>query len=195
MAFISIQTVGQTISNSLQTLRKADANALQTLSNSFQTLYKLLSNGLEIPLRCFQTLCKLLPNPFKNVSNFFQTLCKPFANASQMPFQGVWNAVWPKLQCAIRRVFLWKVTYTGARYTRVSTVLVVPIQQQNNGSDCRVFAAAFATSLVLGVLPHLVNFNVPKMRNHLCSFLKVWEMEMFPSQHVIKHLKVQHHWN
>ena len=89
MAFISIQTVGQTISNSLQTLRKADANALQTLSNSFQTLYKLLSNGLETPLRCFQTLCKLLPNPFKNVSNFFQTLCKPFANASQMPFQGV----------------------------------------------------------------------------------------------------------
>ena len=90
IAFISIQTVGQTISNSLQTLRKADANALQTLSNSFQTLYKLLSNGLETPLKRFQTLCKLLPNPFKrfpnpfkNVSNFLQTLCKPFANTVQ----------------------------------------------------------------------------------------------------------------
>ena len=36
------------------------------------------------------------------------------------------------------------------------------------------------TTLVLGVLPHLVQFDVPKMRNHLCSCLKAGKMEMFP---------------
>ena len=84
MAFISIQTLGQTISNSANVKPsrcKRSAHPLQTL----QTLYKLLSNGLETPLKRFQTLYKLLPNPFKSVSNFFQTLCKRFANPSQMP--------------------------------------------------------------------------------------------------------------
>ena len=57
---------------------------------------------------------------------------------------------------------------------------VVPIQQQSNGSDCGVFAAAFATSLVYGVPPQLLQFDVPKLRNHLCACLKAGKMEMFP---------------
>ena len=57
---------------------------------------------------------------------------------------------------------------------------VVPIQQQNNGSDCGVFAAAFATSLVNGVPPQLLQFDVSKLRNHLCACLKAGKMEMFP---------------
>jgi len=80
-AFISIQTLRQTISNSLQTLCKAHAHALQTIC-------KLFSNALQTPLKRFQTLWKLLPNPFKcftipfkSISNFFQTLCKRLANA------------------------------------------------------------------------------------------------------------------
>ena len=93
VAFISIQTLRQTISNSLQTLCEADANALQTLCklfpNALQTPFKLfrnpfkmLSNVIQTPSKPFQTLS----NPFKNISNFFQTLCKRFANPSQTPF-------------------------------------------------------------------------------------------------------------
>ena len=71
MAFISIQTLGQTISNSLQTLRQADANALQTLC-------KLFSNALQTPFKQFR-------NPFKTLSNVIQTPSKPFQTLSK-PF-------------------------------------------------------------------------------------------------------------
>lgn len=57
---------------------------------------------------------------------------------------------------------------------------VVPIQQQNSGSDYGVFSAAFATSLVHGVPPHLVEFDVLKMRKHLCACIKPGKMEVFP---------------
>ena len=57
---------------------------------------------------------------------------------------------------------------------------VVPIQQQRNGSDCGVFAAAFATALVHGVSPNLLEFDTTKLRNHLCACLKAGRMEMFP---------------
>ena len=43
---------------------------------------------------------------------------------------------------------------------------VVPVQQQNSGSDCGVFAAAFATCLVNYVPPETVQFDFPKMRQH-----------------------------
>ena len=54
------------------------------------------------------------------------------------------------------------------------------IQQHKNGSDCDVFAAAFATSLVYGVPPQLLQFDVPKLGSHLCACLKAEKMEMFP---------------
>ena len=57
---------------------------------------------------------------------------------------------------------------------------VVPIQQQRNGSDCGVFAAAFATALVHGVPPSLLEFDTKKLRNHLCGCLKAGKLEMFP---------------
>ena len=64
MAFISIQTLGQMISNSLQMLCQADANALQTLC-------KLFSNALQTPFKRFR-------NPFKTLLNVIQTPSKPF---------------------------------------------------------------------------------------------------------------------
>ena len=53
---------------------------------------------------------------------------------------------------------------------------VVPVQQQNNGSDCSVFAAAFATCLVNYVPP-----DFPKMRQHLFSCLQNGAIEQFPT--------------
>ena len=61
-----------------------------------------------------------------------------------------------------------------------SSLNVVPIQQQRNGSDCGVFAAAFATALVHGVPPSLLEFDTTKVRNHLCECLKAGKLEMFP---------------
>lgn len=57
---------------------------------------------------------------------------------------------------------------------------IVSVQQQENGSDCGVFAAAFATSLVYGILPQSIQFDIPKMRNHLYQCLRTGKLEMFP---------------
>ena len=40
----------------------------------------------------------------------------------------------------------------------------MPVQQQTNGSDCGVFAVAFAACLVYGENPSNVTFDIPKMR-------------------------------
>ena len=62
-----------------------------------------------------------------------------------------------------------------------SGLQVVGVQQQNNGSDCGVFAAAFATCLANGILPQSVQFDIPKMRSHLLKCLKSGQMELFPT--------------
>ena len=48
---------------------------------------------------------------------------------------------------------------------------VVPVQQQNNGSDCGVFAAAFAACLIHGIPPQTVQFDIPQMRSHLLKLI------------------------
>ena len=58
---------------------------------------------------------------------------------------------------------------------------VVPIQQQLNGSDCGVFAIAFATSLVFMQDPLSIQFDIPKMRPHLSRCLRSSRMEPFPT--------------
>ena len=60
-------------------------------------------------------------------------------------------------------------------------IQVVPVQQQRNGSDCGVFAAAFATCLAYGLPPQTVQFDVCKMRAHLCHSLKNGLLQMFPT--------------
>ena len=57
---------------------------------------------------------------------------------------------------------------------------VVRIQQHKNGSDCGVFAAAFATSLVYGVPPQLLQIDVPKLGSHLCACLKQGKWKCSP---------------
>ena len=56
-----------------------------------------------------------------------------------------------------------------------------PCQQQTNGSDCGVFAIAFATSLVLGSTPQDMTSDIAKMRPHLVTCLRAGAMTQFPS--------------
>ena len=49
---------------------------------------------------------------------------------------------------------------------------VPPVQQQTNGSDCGVFAIAFAVCLAFGNDPRHVNFDIKNMRPHLATCLK-----------------------
>ncbi|KAI8519156.1 hypothetical protein Bbelb_024130 [Branchiostoma belcheri] len=46
---------------------------------------------------------------------------------------------------------------------------VVAVQQQENGSDCGVFAIAYATCLIHGILPQTVQFIHDRMRGHLAN--------------------------
>ena len=57
---------------------------------------------------------------------------------------------------------------------------IVPVQQQSNGSECGVFAIAFATSLVHTLDPKVPQFNVPQMRPHLYACLKAGLITPFP---------------
>ena len=56
----------------------------------------------------------------------------------------------------------------------------VPVQQQSNGSDCGVFAIAFATCLVFETDPRQVTFDVNGIRHHLASCLRTRAISMFP---------------
>ena len=56
----------------------------------------------------------------------------------------------------------------------------VPVQQQSNGSDCGVFAIAFATCLVLESDPRQVTFDVNGIRHRLASCLRDRAISMFP---------------
>ena len=56
-----------------------------------------------------------------------------------------------------------------------------PCQQQTSGSDCGIFAIAFATSLVLGSTPQEITFDIAKMRPPLVACLRAGAMTQFPS--------------
>lgn len=57
----------------------------------------------------------------------------------------------------------------------------VSVQQQNNGSDCGIFAIAFATCLAYGSAPEMTHFDTKQMRRHLLECLKSESMEIFPT--------------
>lgn len=60
-------------------------------------------------------------------------------------------------------------------------IVNVPVHQQLNGSDCGVFAIAFATCLVYSFNPRDFTFDIPKMRPHLAQSLKSGEIAIFPT--------------
>ena len=59
-------------------------------------------------------------------------------------------------------------------------------QGQKNGSDCGVFAIAFAMAICNGQNPEDLKFDIPKMRRHLSECLEDEQMRHFPSK--------QHHY-
>ena len=66
----------------------------------------------------------------------------------------------------------------------------VPVQQQLNGSDCAVFSIAYATSLVFMDDPKKVQYDIPKMREHLINCFKSGQMEQFPAIPLPKRLNL-----
>ena len=58
---------------------------------------------------------------------------------------------------------------------------MVPVQLQTNGNDCGVFAIANALSLVHGVHPSEVDYNISEMRDHLKNSIENRDFsELFP---------------
>ena len=54
------------------------------------------------------------------------------------------------------------------------------VQMQSGGTDCGVFAIAFATSFALGKPPGQFHFDQQKMRQHLFNCLELRKIERFP---------------
>ena len=63
---------------------------------------------------------------------------------------------------------------------RLLSLVPASVQQQSNGSDCGIFAIAFAACLVFGIDPSHVNFDVPTMRPHLAACLRNKNISLFP---------------
>ncbi|XP_046666819.1 uncharacterized protein LOC124358560 [Homalodisca vitripennis] len=57
----------------------------------------------------------------------------------------------------------------------------IPVQRQENGFDCGVFAIANATSLALGRDPAKLRYDIPSMRPHLAEMLRTGRLDMFPT--------------
>ena len=58
---------------------------------------------------------------------------------------------------------------------------IPPVQQQPNGSDCGVFAIAFATHLVYTPGLNIPQFNLAEMRPHLSNCLRTGHILPFPT--------------
>ena len=63
---------------------------------------------------------------------------------------------------------------------RLNSLNYAPVQQQNNGNDCGIFAIAFACYLVNGRDPRQVTFDPSRMRSHLAECLRNGKMRNFP---------------
>ena len=60
------------------------------------------------------------------------------------------------------------------------SLMLADVQMQAGGSDCGVFAQAFATSLCCGHSPSTFHFDQSQMRGHLVKCLEYQEFCMFP---------------
>ena len=57
----------------------------------------------------------------------------------------------------------------------------MPVQQQQNGSDCGIFAIAFSTCIIFYLDPRDMTFDIPRMRPHLSQCLKDGIITPFPT--------------
>ena len=58
---------------------------------------------------------------------------------------------------------------------------IMDVQMQAGGSDCGLFAVAFATALANGIPPGKFTFDQSKMRKHLYACLQKGRITMFPT--------------
>ena len=61
-------------------------------------------------------------------------------------------------------------------------------QRQVGGSDCPLFAIAFATTLCMGGYPHTPNYVQAAMRIHLCRCFELQVMSPFPAANLPRRL-------
>ena len=95
--------------------------------------------------------------------------CAPgVVNLFDSYFTGIDNMVISQIKC-----------FMGEDLLKVTNV--VPVQKQENNSDCGLFAIAFATCLTFQINPENVIFDCSQMRNHLKKCLTSGKMEPFPS--------------
>ena len=62
---------------------------------------------------------------------------------------------------------------------------MIPPQKHNGGSDCGVFAIAFATSIAISIAIHQnvdVKFDQARMRAYLANCIEKREFSLFPSK-------------
>ena len=57
----------------------------------------------------------------------------------------------------------------------------VDVQRQSGGSDCALFAIAFATTLCMDDDPHTSSYNQSAMRSHLMNCFNRQQMSLFPA--------------
>ena len=85
-------------------------------------------------------------------------------------------------------------SYSAGSYTlrkQIASILKTPdssfqirfpdVQRQSGGSDCGLFAIAFAVALCFGSDPHLLSFDQQKMRDHLLDCFVKEILNSFPS--------------
>ena len=57
---------------------------------------------------------------------------------------------------------------------------IIDVQHQSGGSDCGLFAIAFAMALCSGKDPHLLTFDQSKMRAHFIKCIEMQDNNNFP---------------
>ena len=60
------------------------------------------------------------------------------------------------------------------------TINVIPVQMQQNGTDCGLFTIAFATSILHGDNPAIVKYDQMRMRSLFVKCIKAGRIENFP---------------
>ena len=63
------------------------------------------------------------------------------------------------------------------------TIYYPDVKSQSNGADCGVFAIAFATTVLFGSDPSMINYDTSKLRQHLLNIFENRIIEEFPILH------------
>ena len=72
--------------------------------------------------------------------------------------------------------------YQLAHKDNILMVEQMPVQQQQNGKDCRLFAIAYAFHAALGDDVTIMHFDISKMGQHLIYCLDREELSPFPME-------------